>query len=596
MDKPLVSVILPVFNSEKYIGVSLESMLKQTYTNLQIIVIDDGSTDRTYSILRSYDDKRIKLVRFDENKGLIAALNYGLDLATGDYIARMDADDYSFPDRIQRQIEFLENNPGCAGCGSSIIQWEETQNNLLRYPATSSKIRLCVYLYYHNLCHPTMMFRSIIFDGNKNRFDNRFIHAEDYYLWYNLLENYKFHNIQAPLLKYRIHPYQVSERLSSHQFQTVRKILQEKSYDFFDRPLSEEEQRLHFTLITCEPYDSHIKTDFKRLKEYRNLLIGETTNKIFHEERDLFNATISFKYFKCCIRLNSDPFTSGLALLSLLRMDSAINFYFTGRMITWFTKYLQLKKSKLQKQLEALLNKILHPFNHIVSYRNGLLLRKYSIGFKDIPKTASTSVKHAFYKLQYDREFEYDHINHPKKHIHWYYQSRSIQNAKLRIIIVRDPVDRFLSAYANRVEHHGDLSEKKIKRMPSKDFKFDPSLDEFIKNFSTYARIKAIEWHTRSISKWVGGSFDMYTHVFSFEQIDEFEKLMNSETGKPFKMQRLQKSNKNNLLSRLSPVQLQKIIDIYAEDYILLDGMYSPDTVWSRYFEARSIPNGNIIA
>ena len=204
-------------------------------------------------------------------------------------------------------------------------------------------------------------------------------------------------------------------------------------------------------------------------------------------------------------------------------------------------------------------------------------------------------MKHAFYKLIHNQE--YDHINNPEKHIHWYFSTRSISGVKCRIIIVRDPVDRFLSAYSHRVLHHGDLSSKRLKNPPIKNFNYAPSLDEFINNFSIYANRKDIEWHTRPISKWVGGSLKMYTHVFSFEQIEEFEHLIASETGKPFKMRRLQKSEKGDLLFSLTPVQLQKIIDIYAKDYALLGDIYTPEMVWSRYFKAinHSSTNNHIV-
>ena len=109
-EKPIVSVIMPVYNGDQFLDRSIKSVLNQTFNNFEYIIINDGSTDDSQKIIESYKDSRIKLINYSKNMGISFALNNGLNVAEGNYIARQDQDDVSFPDRFMLQIEFLENN------------------------------------------------------------------------------------------------------------------------------------------------------------------------------------------------------------------------------------------------------------------------------------------------------------------------------------------------------------------------------------------------------------------------------------------------------------------------------------------------------
>ena len=120
MTTPAVSVLMPVYNVEKYIGEAIESILNQTFNDFEFIIIDDASTDNTVSVIEKFSDNRIKLIRNETNIKLAASLNKGLRIAQGKYIARMDGDDISLPHRFQKLYEFLENNPSVDICGSAM--------------------------------------------------------------------------------------------------------------------------------------------------------------------------------------------------------------------------------------------------------------------------------------------------------------------------------------------------------------------------------------------------------------------------------------------------------------------------------------------
>lgn len=204
-EKPLVSVIIPCYNAEKYVEIAVRSIMNQTYKNLEIIITDDCSTDRSFIILQKLvaEDFRIRLYRNDTNLNIVKTLNNMILLANGKYIARMDADDISFPRRIEKQVEFLENHPDCAICGTngSIIDKDSCIIGKTHVPIDSYDVEL--YSKYGNpFLHPSVMLCSEIY--KQNLYNENFLYAEDYELWKRILKIHKAHNLKETLIKYRI--------------------------------------------------------------------------------------------------------------------------------------------------------------------------------------------------------------------------------------------------------------------------------------------------------------------------------------------------------------------------------------------------------
>ena len=123
-----ISVLMPAYNAEKYIGEAIESILNQTYKDFEFIIINDGSIDRTEDIILSYDDPRIIYLKNKENSGIVASLNNGLKQAKGQYVARMDADDISLPTRFEKQLQYMESNQHIFVLGTSLILFGENSN------------------------------------------------------------------------------------------------------------------------------------------------------------------------------------------------------------------------------------------------------------------------------------------------------------------------------------------------------------------------------------------------------------------------------------------------------------------------------------
>lgn len=225
---PIVTIIMPVHNGEKYLREAIESILAQTFSNFTFLIIDDGSTDDSVNIINSYDDNRIKLLINEKNIGISKSLNRGIDNSQTKYIARMDQDDISFPNRIEEQINFMEAHPEIGICGTWMMAFnEEKQKVLKKRPVKNNDIRAML-LFNNPMAHPTVMIRKESLDANNLRYNHEFDGLEDYDLWERMSMVTKMENIPKALLLYRLHSTQLS-RTSKARQEKFDKI-QERQY------------------------------------------------------------------------------------------------------------------------------------------------------------------------------------------------------------------------------------------------------------------------------------------------------------------------------------------------------------------------------
>jgi glycosyltransferase involved in cell wall biosynthesis len=209
---PKISVVMSVYNGGKYLKLAVESILNQSFKDFEFIIINDGSTDKSLDLLKSFQkqDERIKIIS-RENKGLISSLNEGIKLAQGEYITRMDADDISKTTRLEKQLKYMEEN-NLMVCGAWAQGIDELGNKIkdMNYPPSEKKIKSSSLL--HNpFIHPSVMFRKDVFKkaGGYKKF---FKHIEDYELWTRIVFKYKTGNIPEALLEYRLHNDQITQR------------------------------------------------------------------------------------------------------------------------------------------------------------------------------------------------------------------------------------------------------------------------------------------------------------------------------------------------------------------------------------------------
>ncbi len=233
---PLVSVLIPVFNGEKFIRQALISILKQTYRPLEVIIVDDGSTDNSLREIEDLKDNRIILIKNESNRGISYSLNQGIHKARGEFFARMDADDISLPDRIRQQVSFLSNNREIGIVGSAIYKIDSygRVQNIIFPPETDIEIRFSL-LFMSPFAHPTVMIRKKILEDFKLRYDEKLKFAQDYKLWSQILENTEGANISIPLLKYRHHEQSISISKKRHQRDIWNQIRKYNLYNYLEK-------------------------------------------------------------------------------------------------------------------------------------------------------------------------------------------------------------------------------------------------------------------------------------------------------------------------------------------------------------------------
>lgn len=263
---PLVSVIMPVYNGEKFVRQSIDSILDQSFSGFEFIILDDGSTDKSLSILRRYEaqDHRIRLIS-RVNKGLVASLNEMLNLARGAYIVRMDADDISMSKRIEKQLSFMVDNPSVDICGSYIRVFggfPYTQ----KFPISSEAIKAGL-LFYTPLAHPALMIKASFFKDKK--YDEAYQKAEDLQLWASSIRSYECHNIPETLLHYRCHKNQISKVYDTHQANLSAEI-REALFNELGFSLTNTELQLHKEIANGQHVDIQAALDLLNKISYQN--------------------------------------------------------------------------------------------------------------------------------------------------------------------------------------------------------------------------------------------------------------------------------------------------------------------------------------
>ncbi len=269
-NRPFVTILMPVFNAEKYLDQALVSILQQTYSHFELLVINDGSTDESEDIILKHQssDTRVRYVKNECNLQLIATLNKGFQLAKGDYIARMDADDLALPHRLERQVEIMEKNKEIGICGSW-IQVFGVRNELIQYPETHEEIAAALF-FYNPFSHPSVMFRRKEIDRLKMFYHSDYLHAEDYKLWFQHFQYTTFYNIPEVLLHYRVHEDQFGF-IAPHASIESTKRLKSEALKLFGTDFTEEEQEEWLRIVNGSPTLDYltINTIYKVLKQNR---------------------------------------------------------------------------------------------------------------------------------------------------------------------------------------------------------------------------------------------------------------------------------------------------------------------------------------
>lgn len=294
--EPKISVVMPVYNGEAYIQDALNSVLAQTLTDFELIVVNDGSTDDTLSIVQSYDDPRIRVLSHQVNRGIAFSRNEGVDAANGQYIAMLDSDDVAIPNRLEVQAAFLDEHwdVGIVGSWVEVVGEDGfSSGDIWRFETSSD--RLPVALLFHNCFAQSsvMMRRDLL---GKSPYRQAYPPAEDYDLWTQLATVTRLANIPRPLVQYRYHSEGTSRKKAAITEESASKIIVTQLESLGLKP-EFHEMRIHRHLGKGFGCDDAINFEMVEAWLDKLLVANEKSGRYDH---DAFCEVIHERWFAFC--------------------------------------------------------------------------------------------------------------------------------------------------------------------------------------------------------------------------------------------------------------------------------------------------------
>lgn len=292
--KEKVSVIMSTYKTDRNILTeSINSILKQTYSNFEFIIVCDGDSDE-YKFLKSFRDRRIRLIKNNKNMGLAYSLNKAIQCANGNYIARMDSDDISLPNRLENQVDYLNKNPNIYLCSTYVEMFGDSFGKKKVYLKSCDEIKSQL-LYRAVLIHPTVMGRREIFD--KYKYNNDFLCSQDFELWSRISEEYNISIIPVVCLKYRIHNKQASIEKRQMQVEFSKRIIKENS----KKITGNFDEKIYKCLCVLSGREKINKNNYLLVSNEIDYIISQ--NKIYnHYDQKCLKKVLYNRYFELLLK------------------------------------------------------------------------------------------------------------------------------------------------------------------------------------------------------------------------------------------------------------------------------------------------------
>jgi len=305
MTAPAVSVVMPVYNGELYLKEAIESILSQTHTDFEFIIINDGSNDRTEEIILEYSDSRIHYINNEKNIKIAESLNKGLSLAKGYYIARMDADDIAAPNRLALQVKFMQENPEITISGA-FLKIIESPEMVWQVPLKHDEIKVRM-LFESCLYHPTVIFKKDEI-SREGGYDPSYVGVEDYDLWQRLLTlpTVRLANIPELLISYRSYIGQDRNIYKAKQRSLANEI-RVRQLSLLGILPTEEERRLIEFLGSSVNVSKIKEVDLKGCELFL-IKIETLNNKVAMYSQKTLKKELEYRWLKFCLQLaNKSP-------------------------------------------------------------------------------------------------------------------------------------------------------------------------------------------------------------------------------------------------------------------------------------------------
>lgn len=303
---PKISVVMSVYNGEKYLREAIDSVLSQSFGDFEFIIINDGSNDDSLSIIKSYTDARIKLIDNGVNKGLIYSLNKGFDNAKGKYILRFDADDICLKDRFEIQYNFMESNPEIA-LMSAYATWFfdgcKFISRTIKSATENEKIK-AKFIFENHINHSCVILRRELIEKEKYRYDKKYLHIEDYGLWLQIAQKYKVATLDKVLLKCRISRASVTSTANRdmNSRKIIYNIIYNEIYNTLGYTPNISDYDIHFEICMIQNLKES-KFSLKEKVEYCKKLITANNEK-FIDNKNLLEEC-NYQLYKNAVYTNT---------------------------------------------------------------------------------------------------------------------------------------------------------------------------------------------------------------------------------------------------------------------------------------------------
>lgn len=257
-----ITILMPVYNGEQFLKEAINSVLEQTYTDFIFQIINDGSTDLSEEIIRSYSDSRILYQRNETNLGLVATLNNGIELVNTEFLARMDADDLWHPFKLEKQIKLLDSRPDVGICGTSIHKFGAFEGDFI-FPVDNEELKVG-FLFYCCMSHPSIVFRMSFLKKSGLHYQVDYFPAEDYKMWTDCLEKTQIYNIPEVLVYYRQHSNQITQDSNKEQA-TKTDIIRLEMLNNIYSGFTDQEKEFHLKTF--------VEQKIKSIEDYKKCIV-----------------------------------------------------------------------------------------------------------------------------------------------------------------------------------------------------------------------------------------------------------------------------------------------------------------------------------
>ena len=321
MKPPELSIIMPVYNSVKYVAEAVESLLSQSFTDFELIIINDASTDGSVDVLKSFKDSRIKLLNNNKNGGIVYSRNRGLAEARGKFIAQFDSDDIAMPEKFEKQIGFLKKNPGFGMVGSWVRMIDGDgimTKEKWKLPAKPGLIP-AIMLFRNYFVQSTIVARreAIPEGGYRRGYDV----VEDYQMWIDIAKNYKTWNLPKYLVNYRVHGMSATNS-DTGRLRDQDQLIFSGLFRDLEIDLDDNNFETHLLIKGNDPIEK-IET-LKRIEEHLQLIILQNRRAKVYDEKALTKVVFN-RWLKCCYRARTAGFkVAGIFLQSPLTLKLPI--------------------------------------------------------------------------------------------------------------------------------------------------------------------------------------------------------------------------------------------------------------------------------